>query len=1067
MSLETMHVTRSAVNSAERRQLTVLWCQYQITAGDAESCDPEDLYAMMQRLQQVYDQVSQRFDGYIGQHVYDSLAIYFGYPQAHEDDASRAIYAAFAIRQETTVLFRELQEYQDVEWSVRLGIHTGLAVIGAVSPAASRTQLAIGTPLHIAAQIAQCAAPNTVVISAATLRLAERVVTCQALGTYSFDDPADTLALYAVQQVHARGARVTMPHGYRLTPFVGRVHELRLLHKLWQQSQGGRGQVVLLSGEPGIGKSRLAQAFYEGLHDDGYLLLESRCASSYQHSALYPIIELLQRLLHWHADDTPERKLARLEQALQAYDFPLADTVSLLEPLLALTLPPCYAVSTLPPPQQKQRTFDTLRAWLRQLTIRQPVCLMIEDVHCSDPSTLEFLTCLINQVCTMPLLLLVTCRPDFVPPWPGHSPVTPVTLTRLSLQQTEHMLIQATGGKALPPGAHEYILAKTNGVPLFVEEMLKMVLEAGWVKEQDASYVLVSTLPALAIPATLQASLMARLDQQGPGKEVAQWVATVGHECSYALLTALALLDDATLQHDLAQLVQAGILSQHGVPPQAQYRFRHALIQDAAYQSLLRRTRRHYHRHIAAVLEAQFPETCDTQPEILAHHYTQATCHSQAVPYWRRAGQRALERSAYVEAIQYFSNGLEALHQVTESSARQQDELALHMALGPALMAVQGQTAPEVEHTYARAQALCRQIGNSSQLFPVLMGLWRFYGARAEFGAMQDLTEQLVQIAQDSAEPDLLLEAHMVLGNSLFFRGQFAAARTHCERGIALYQVPQHRLHTVLYGRDPAVVCRSIAGLALWKMGYPEESGRSADAACTLATELAYPMNRAFALCQAALLYQWRREPVQVQALAEEALTLTASYDLGPWLAGQATMQRGWALLMQGHTDAGEAALHNGFMALQRIKALLPWSLTQRLEAYAHLGQAETGLQLLAQTQSIYWQPQADYFTQLVAGDTVLVEVPNVYRLKGELLLALPRPDAEQAEQCFQQALQLARRQGAKADELRTAVQLGRLWYKHGKRDDARELLADLYDWFSKGEQTIDLAEAKAFLQAF
>ena len=301
MSLETLHVTRSAVNSAERRQLTVLWCQYQITAGDAESCDPEDLYDVMQRFQQVYDQVSQRFDGYIGQHVNDSLAIYFGYPQAHEDDAFRAISAAFAIRQEITALFRELQEHQDVEGSMRFGIHTGLAVIGAVSPVAPHTPLAIGTPLHIAAQIAQCAAPNTVVISAATLRLAEGIVTCQALGAYSFDDPADTLALYLVQQVHARGARVTMPHGYRLTPFVGRSHELRLLHQLWQQSQSGRGHVVLVSGEPGMGKSRLVQAFHEGLQDDDYRLIESRCAASYQHSALYPIIELWQRLLYWHA----------------------------------------------------------------------------------------------------------------------------------------------------------------------------------------------------------------------------------------------------------------------------------------------------------------------------------------------------------------------------------------------------------------------------------------------------------------------------------------------------------------------------------------------------------------------------------------------------------------------------------------------------------------------------------------------------------------------------------------------------------------------------------------------
>ena len=693
----------------------------------------------------------------------------------------------------------------------------------------------------------------------------------------------------------------------------------------------------------------------------------------------------------------------------------------------------------MPLSQQKHHTFDLLLNWLFKQTAQRPVCLVVEDMHWVDPSTLEFVTLLINQAPTVRLLLLVTCRPTFEPPWLGRSHVTQITLTRLPQRQAERMLMQVTGGKALPPEVHQHVLAKTNGVPLFVEEMLKMVVESGWVKEKNTGYEVVGTLPALNIPSTLHASLLARLDRQGVGKVVAQWGATVGHEFSYALLAALVPLDDTTLQQGLAQLVQAEILQQRGFPPQVQYRFKHALIQDTAYESLLQRTRRQYHRHIAQVLEAQFPETGDTRPEILAHHYTQAARYGQAVTYWRRAGQRAMERSAYAEAVQHFSNGLEALRHIAESRERLQDELALRMALGPALMAVKGLTAPEVEDTYARAHALCRQIGTSSQIFSILMGLWRFYGARAEIEVVQQLTEQLIQIAQHSQDPGLLLEAHMVLGNNLFFHGQLAAARSHFERGIELYNVQHHRLHTMLYGRDPGVVCRSVAGQVLWKLGYPEPAVRSAHDACTLARELAHPINMAFALCHAALLHQFRREPQPTQEFAEAALALTTEHDLGPWLSGQATMLRGWALLMQGDSDAGTAQLHHGFATLQRIKAVFPWSLVQLLEAYHHVGQAEIGLQVLENTHGVYWQPHADFFTQFTAGGDVLLEVPNLYRLKGELLLALPTPDEQQAEQCLHQALYLARRQSAKADELRTAMQLGCLWYKHWKRVEARE----------------------------
>jgi predicted ATPase len=540
---------------------------------------------------------------------------------------------------------------------------------------------------------------------------------------------------------------------------VGREHEVGLLRERWAQVQAGRGHIVVLSGEAGIGKSRLVQVVKDEMTGATALRIEYRCSPYHQHSALYPVIAHLQRALAFHQDDTPEDRLRKLEDALRPYPLPQAEVVPLFAALLSVPLPESYPPLILTPQRQRQKTLEALLTWLLVLTERQPLLLVVEDLHWIDPSTLEFLTLLVDQGPTARLLTLLTCRPEFQPPWGLRTHLTPIALQRLPQPQVEAMIARVTGGKALPPDVLQHVVTKTDGVPQFVEELTKTVLESGLLQEIQGHYELTGPLPPLAIPATLHDSLMARLDRLAPVKAVAQLGAVLGRTFSYEVLQAVTPLDEAPLQQALARLVDAELLYQRGVLPQATYTFKHALIQDTAYQSLLRSTRQQYHQRIAQVLTERFPELAETQPELLAQHYTEAGLSAQAVSYWPRAGQRASERSAYLEAIAHLMKGLEVLSTLPDTPERPQQELDLQMTLGPALMALKGWSAPEVEHAYARAQALCQQVGQTPQAFRVLVGICTFYVLRGELQTAQKLAEQCATLAQSLQDPACLLWA--------------------------------------------------------------------------------------------------------------------------------------------------------------------------------------------------------------------------------------------------------------------------------------------------------------------
>ena len=1049
-------LTGASVHEAERRQLTVLFCDLVGSTALAGQLDPEDWREVVRAYQTACAAVIWRFEGHIAQYLGDGLLVYFGYPQAHEDDALRAVRAGLGMVEAMDTLRLRLVQEWGIRLAVRLGIHTGLVVVGSMGGGDRQEQLALGEVPNIAARLQGLAAPDTVVLSAATYRLVQGFVACDDLGAQTLRGTVAPMRLYRVLGESGAQSRLDAAVRRGLTPLVGREAEITLLLERWAQAQDGQGQVVMLSGEAGIGKSRLVQELQARVEQEGATRLVFRCLPDHQQSALYPVIEHLQRLLQWHREDTLEAKFDKLEHVLQGYGLPLQEMTPLFAALLSLPAPVHYPPLHLSPQRQKQQTQATLIAWLVAEAERQPVLAVWEELHWADPSTLEFLGLFLEQAPVARMLTLLTYRPEFHPPWATRSHHTALTVSRLTRPQVEEMVGWVTGGKRLPAAVVEQIVAKTDGVPLFVEELTKMVLESGFVREAEDGYVLSGPLQPLAIPATLQDSLMARLDRLLTAKGIAQLGAVLGRQFSFELLQAVSHLDEATLQRELHQLVEAEFLHQHGSPPQATYMFKHVLIQEAAYQSLLKRTRQQYHQGIGQILAARFAETVETQPELLAHHYTEAGLIESAIVYWQLAGERAVERSAHVEAVMHLTRGLEVLQTLPDTPQRAQQELHLQTALGPALIATKGYAASEVEHTYARARALCQQSGETPGLFSALRGLWVFNEARAEYQTARQLGEQLLTLAQTLQDSMLLIEAHRALGNTLFWLGEFASARTHLEQGMALYDPQQHRSLAFLYGTDPGVVCLSYTAWALGLLGYADQALQKSDEALALAQRMSHFHSLALALTWAIYLHQARGELQAVQERVETLVTLAAEQRFPYWLA-LGTILGGWALSQQRQAAAGIAQMHQGLAAYRATGAELfrTYWLALLAEAYGTAGQVQEGLQVLDEALALMEKNGERYWEA------------ELYRRKGELLLQSGVWGSEQgAEVCFQQALAVARRQQAKALELRATLSLSRLWQQQGKRADARTLLVSIYDWFSEGFDTADLQEAKALLEA-
>jgi class 3 adenylate cyclase/predicted ATPase len=1039
---------------AERRQLTVLFCDLVSSTQLAGRLDPEDLRAVVRAYQEAAAAVIQQYAGHIAQYLGDGLLVYFGYPTAHEDDARRAVHTSLGIVDAIATLNTRLMGQYAVQLAVRLGIHTGPVVVGVMGGGGRHEHLALGETPNIAARLEGLAPANAVVISAVTARLVRGTFALEDMGTHTLRGIAEPMTITRVRGLLARPS----PDEEFVTPtvpeLVGREEESGLLRRRWSQSQAGLGQVVFVSGEAGIGKSALVEGLRAQVRAEGLPRIAFRCSPYHTASALYPVITHLAHLWQFAPDDAPGDRLMKVEAGLRPIDWPLAEVVPLFAGLLAVPLPAeRYAPLTGTSQHQKQQTLDMLVAWLAAQAERQSVLAVWEDLHWADPTTLELLGLVIEQAPTVPMLHVLTSRPTLSPPWPPRSHLTSLVLNRLERLQVEALIAQRVGGKALPSEVMQHIVTKTDGVPLYVEELTKMLLASPLLREEAGQHVLTGPLRTATIPDTLQDALTARLDQLAVAKEVAQLGAVLGREFTYDLVQAISHRDEDTLQVGLGQLVAAELLYQRGRPPRARYVFKHALIQDAAYASLLRSTRQEIHQRIAQVLEAQFPEMAATQPELLAHHLTEAGHAAQAVGYWQRAGERAVARSAHLEAISHLKTGLAVLQTLPETAERNQQELLLQVTLGPALMNTKGFAAREAEQAYARARVLCESASEAPQRFSVLRGLWQFYNGRGAYHTARELGEQCLQLAQQGHDTAHLLEAHHTLWTTHFLMGELPLARTHMEQGLVLHDPEQSRALAITYGHDPGVCCRGGAAVVLWLMGYPDQALRELHAAHALAQEVAHPPSLAFARMLTGIAYQLRRETDAAHEQAEALIALAMEQGFALFVAIGGIL-RGATRPALGRRGEQIGQIRQDLAAVRETGSAVwePYFLGLLADAYAQDGQLEAGLATL------------DEAVAAAQGTGQRMVEAELYRLRASLILATGALQAE-AETWLQRALEVARRQEAKSLELRAAMSLSRLRHQQGKRKEARDLLAEVYTWFTEGFDTADLQEAKALLE--
>jgi class 3 adenylate cyclase/predicted ATPase len=1039
----TNSTSRSAARSgdAERRQLTVMFCDLVGSTALSTRFDPEDLRELIGDYHRAVSETVGRFDGFVAKYMGDGVLIYFGYPRAHEDDAERAVRAGLAVIEAVG----RLPARQDLR--VRLGIATGLAVVGdLIGEGAAQERGVVGETPNLAARLQALAAPNTLVIGEATRRQIGGLFDLADLGPQplaGFAEPQPAWRVIGESGMLSRFEALRSGE----TPLVGRDEELELLIRRWQQVKSGEGRVVLLAGEPGIGKSRLMAALSEHIESEPHVRLRYFCSPHHQDSALYPFIAQLERAADFARDDGPKTKLDKLAALL--VPAAQAGDVSLLVELLSLPGGECFPPLELSPQRKKERTFVALLRQLEGLALTLPILMIFEDLHWIDPTSRELLDLVLARIDHLPVLLVATFRPEFQPPWTGQPHVTVMSLNRLGRGDGAAMVERLAGNAALLlPDVIAEIVARTDGVPLFVEEMTKAVLEAGG-REVAASVP--ST--GLGVPATLQASLMARLDRLGPtAKGVAQIGAAIGREFSYELAVSVAELSEERPQDALQRLVDAGLIFQRGAPPTAKYLFKHALVQDAAYGTLLRRARQQLHARIAASLENLFPELMDTQPELFAQHYADAGLVEKSVAAWGKAGRRSAARSAMAEAATQFHKGLDQAALLPDDPERQRRELEFWSALGTVLLAVKGYAAPETGRAFARARELWEELGSPPEFLQVPYGQSRYHAFRGELDLALRLDEDLLRLSRQRNDSAGLALSHFSSGSNLMFAGRFASSRSHLEEGIALYNPITHRSLVHKAAVHPALVSRAFLGIVLFCLGFPDEALAQSNAAIAEARRLAHPPSLASSLSLAAVLLSLGGDDAALDERADDLVAVATEQGFPFWRA-QGTIYRGWVKVKYGDVAEGISLLRSGSAAYRATGAetVMPHFIALLAVACGIAGQVEEALALLDDALQI---------VERTGGRWLATEL---YRHKGRLLLRQGHPEA--AEELYRKALSIAAEQGAKLWELRAAASLARLHRDQGCQAEACELLAPVYGWFTEGFDTADLKEAKALLE--
>jgi serine/threonine protein kinase/predicted ATPase len=1041
---------------AERRQVSMLYvgCELFDSTEYLENLDAEDQHEILRAYQQACAKVVQRFDGSTVQLTEHNLLVCFGFPKAHEDSTARAVRAGLGIIEEAARLNERLLAKKKLACAPSVGIHTGMVVVGDQTDGGAQDALSVvGEARNVVTRMDHVTQANAVVISQATHHLVQGYFACESLGRHTVKGVTRPLEFFRVTGETDAQSRLDISSAGELTPLVGRDREVGLLQDRWEQAVEGMGQVVLVIGEPGLGKSRLIHVIKQHVGKDAAgpvaPVVEWRCSPYFQNSGLFPIVDFFQRQLGLRSGDAAEKNLKKLAAYLEQFGLSDNEHGALFAALLSIPSDGRYPPLTLSPARQKEKTFEALLEWLAVYAQRQPVLFVVEDLHWVDPSTLELLALHVQRGLHDRILTLLTFRPEFETPWKSLAHQTVMALNRLTKRQVTELMQRSTKIKDLPAAIVEKIVARTDGVPLFVEEFTRMVMETGFLRERQGALQLSGSFPVHEIPATLQDLLMARLDRMDSDREVIQLAATLGREFGYALLQAVSPLDEASLQSELAKLVEAEILYQKGQT----YQFKHALIQDAAYLSMLKAKRHQFHQRAAEILETRFPEIVELQPEVLAHHFTEASLPRQAIDYWLKAGLRSQERSANREAISHFQRGLELIQALEEGAQRDRLELELQVPLGAALVSTRGYAAPEVGPVYDRAHALSQKIGDARRRFHVLYGLWGWHLVRDELEYSKQLSDETLELAKGFGDQGLLMEAYHLPANTLYYLGDFAGARAACEQGFALYDRDRCMQYARVVGQNSGVTLQSYWALALWNLGYPDQALARSRSAVALAEELNHPFSHCYALHFAAWLHQFARLGKEAQAFAEKANKLATDQGFAFWKA-TGLLFGGAALLLQDRVQEAVERIDEGLASFRATGAQLSLSYYNSFlaEAQRRSGKLSEALKTLDEALAIVARTHNRYYEA------------ELLRQKGELLLEKLSDDGGAAA-CFQQSIAVARGQHAKSWELRSALSLAQLLDSQGRRAEAAISLRPVFAWFTEGSATPDWVEAKKHLE--
>ncbi|MGD8328738.1 MAG: TOMM system kinase/cyclase fusion protein [Acidobacteriota bacterium] len=1044
-----------ASTEAERRRLTLMVCECEAAAtGGGAAIDPEDEAEIVAGFRELVRREGERFGGTVVSEVAHRVLLSFGYPVSDERAAESAGHAGLAILN----ALREANRSGDQpRLETRISINTGLVVVsagGGVEPAS-----VVGEGHSLVTRLGDVTDPDMVVITASTRELIEGFFAVESLGEHDIRGLAAPVELFAVHAATEARTRIDTVEPASLTPLIGRDQELALLLDRWDLARQGMGQVLLLTGEAGIGKSRLVRELRQRLidvHEAGRApIVEWRCSPYSQNSALRPAVEYVGRMLRFTPTDDNAARLAKLEDNLQGLGLALEATVPFVAPTLGLSIEGAYPASDLTPQRIKERTLEVLADWLCAYARRRAALFIVEDLHWIDPSTLDLLTMLTDQIHAEPMLCLLTARPEFTVPWPIRTHHTQVALTRLTRAQVIDLMAKRTGQGDLSPEVVERVIERTDGVPLFVEEFSKVLEESGVLAAGSESDV-VDLMRA--IPLGLQDLLLARLDRLASNKEVVQLGATVGREFSYQLIKAASPLEETSLRRELDKLVAAELLYQRARPPESSYLFKHALIQDAAYESMLHKKRQQFHALIAAALRRHFPETERTQPEVLAHHYAQSGDFERAARFGYAAAQKALEASANHEAVAHATTALEAIGHLPETPDNKQLEIKTQMALGPAVMALKGYSAPEMGRAYSRARNLCNDLGQPPELTPVLFGLWTYHVVRAEYATTEEIARQMIDMGERADDPEMILEGQCCLAMSLYYRNRLDSGRASFDTVLAMYDPARHRDHLYSYGHEPGVVSRAYYGLALWWLGEADLAVEVSRESRRLSQEAEHPYSMGFAHTFAAHLYQLRGEVDEALEMADFSIALSTEHGFPLWQA-YAGFIRGWALAERGDFDDALAHFETSLASWDAMGALiwLPYYRSLQAQALGAAGDVERAIEVV------------DEAVRLAEETDELLDMSHLTRLRGELVWQQAEAvdnDALRAEarELFAEALAIARRDGARSWELRAAIMQART-ASDSRRAAAREDLRQVYEALAEGRDSPHLKAAAELLE--